>query len=164
MTAGSSSVPSSTEPVTAPIIDTPLPVQTPLPGTTTPTTPTVPGTSPFTSFVLVNAGTDKDILTVNDGASISIRQIGTTKLNLRVNTSTAIGSAKFELTGAKVHTSFDNALPFALFGDNGKGDYYAGIWNPVTKGTYTLKVTPYSEDKGQGTAGVSRTITFKIID
>jgi hypothetical protein len=116
-----------------------------------------------TAFTFVNANTNKDIKAITDGASLSLDEIGTPKVSIRFN-STAIpagGSALFELTGAKSHTIADNAAPYALFGDNGHGDYYYG-GSYLPAGQYTLTATPYSDKKGKGTAGLPVSVSFTI--
>ncbi|HYH15476.1 MAG TPA: polysaccharide lyase [Flavisolibacter sp.] len=138
---------------------------------TTPTTPTVPTSpttptsgSPITSFTLVNSGTERDVLTIKNGQTISLSQLRAYKLNIRANTnSSAVQSIKLELSGAQRKTHVDNAFPYALHGDDGHGNYYYGNWYPPAKGKYTLKATPYSGDRATGTAGVPSTITFTII-
>jgi polysaccharide lyase-like protein len=130
---------------------------------TTPTTPTIPTTLGVVSFSLVNSATEKDVLTITDGATITLSALGLTKANVRaVTTSDVSGSVKFELSGKESKTSTDNAAPFALHGDDGLGNYFYGNWNPPAAGTYTLKATPYSGDNGSGTAGTPKTITFTI--
>lgn len=136
-------------------------------GSTTPTTPTEPSTptspttspSPITSFVLVNSGTEKDVVTITNGATISLSKYGLTKANIRTNTSSAFTSVKFELSGAQSKTATDSGAPYALHGDNGAGNFYYGNWNPPAVGTYTLKATPYAGS----TAGTAASITFTIV-
>jgi hypothetical protein len=139
-------------------------------GTTTPTTPTTPTspTSPTTptadavsGFVLVNSATEKDVITITDGQTISLSALGLTKCNIRAITATT-GSVKFALSGAQSKSSVDNKAPYALHGDDGSGNYFYGNWNPPALGTYTLKATPYSSDDAGGTAGTSKTITFTV--
>ncbi len=50
--------------------------------------------------------------------------------------------------------------PYALFGDNNNGDYYA--WTP-TAGSYTLKTTPYSASEAGGVQGTALTVSFTVI-
>lgn len=113
-------------------------------------------------FTLINASTEKDILTIGDGATISLKQLGVSKLNIRANPNSTMGSVKFELSGAQSKTSIDNAVPYALMGDNGTGNYYYGTWGPPAVGTYTLKATPYSAAQASGTAGNASIIHFTI--
>jgi hypothetical protein len=121
-----------------------------------------PKLSPITSFTLINSRTEKDIMEIADGATISLKQIGAKKLNIRANTASGLGSIKFELSGRQSKTYIDSAIPYALHGDDGKGNYYHGNWDPPKSGTYTLNATPYSGPKGAGTAGIRNKIKFTI--
>jgi hypothetical protein len=166
MTAGSNGAKPTNPIATTPIVPTEtnptVPVVTEPTAPTVPTTPTAPVIG--TTFTFVNANTDKDIKAITNGASLSLNAIGTQKLNIRFN-STAIpagGSIKFQLSGTKSHTYIDNAVPYAMFGDNGKGDYYYGGMT-LPAGKYTLKATPYTGLKGRGTAGTPVSVTFTIV-
>lgn len=135
---------------------------TPTDGTSTTTSPTTSGQSSM-SFNLVNAETEKDVLTITDGKTISLSALKLSKVNIRaVISSSEPGSVKFQLSGKQSKTYTDNKAPFALHGDNGKGNFYYGNWDPPAVGTYTLKATPYTSDNASGTAGTSTTITFTI--
>jgi hypothetical protein len=130
-------------------------------GTTTDSNPTTDQTLVQTGLTFVNAETEKDVKAVTDGASIDLAALGTQKLSIRADFGQAVvGSAKFALTGTKSHTYTDNAKPYALFGDNGSGNYYYGSYLPV--GSYTLTVTPYSGANGTGTAGTPLTVNFTV--
>jgi hypothetical protein len=125
--------------------------------TTAPTTST--STQQEASFTLINADTDKEIMTIANGATLDLNSLGTTKLNIRANVSTTTaGSVGFALSGAQSKTRSDESFPYSLFGDS-SGNYYS--WTPAA-GSYTLKATPYSGANGSGTAGTSNTITFTV--
>jgi hypothetical protein len=130
--------------------------------TTTPTTPTTSGQS-VVSLILVNSATEKDVLTISNGQTISLSALGLTKCNIRATTNpSTLGSVKFELSGTQSKSSYDNKAPYALHGDDGSGNFFYGNWNPPALGTYTLKATPYTDDDLKGTVGTSKTITFTI--
>src|SRR5690606_15301462 len=115
-------------------------------------------------FTLVNAHNERDLFNIEDGATISLASLPSTKLNIRANTSPSpVGSVRFELSGTQSRTYTDSAVPYALHGDDNKGNYYFGNWNPPALGTYTLKATPYSGAKETGTAGTPLTITFTVV-
>ena len=114
----------------------------------------------ITSFTLVNAITDQDIQTLNNGDNINLAALSSRSLNIRANASTSVGSVVFNLSGQETRNQTETALPLALFGDNG-GNY--NNWTPAV-GSYTLKVTPYSSSGGKGTAGSPVTITFTVTD
>ena len=71
------------------------------------------------------------------------------------------GSVKFELSGTKTHTYADNAAPFALFGDDGRGNYYYG-GSSIPAGKYSLKATPYTGKRGKGKAGTPVSVNFTV--
>jgi hypothetical protein len=142
----------------------PPPPPPPPPTDTTPPPPPPPppsGTA-IKDFTLINSSTEKDIKVITEGEVISLKQLGVSKLNIRANLQSSDQSVKFELTGPQVFNYTDNALPFALFGDNGAGNYYYGIWNPPAIGNYTLKATPYSGTKLTGTAGKPVSLHFSF--
>ena len=152
---GGSTTTTPTTPTTDPTTTTP----TTDPTTTTPTTS---GQSVM-SLILVNSATEKDVLTISNGQTISLSALGLVKANIRAVTyPSTLGSVKFELSGAQSKTSYDNKAPYALHGDDGSGNFYYGNWNPPALGTYTLKATPYTDDDLKGTAGTAKTITFTI--
>jgi len=120
-----------------------------------------PQPSPITSFVLVDATTEKDILTIVDGQTISLKTLPTTKLNIRANATPEIKSAVLVLSGTQAKTVKDKGVPFTLQGDAGNGsNYNYGNWNPPALGAYTLKVTPYALANAAGTPGIAATINF----
>jgi hypothetical protein len=137
------------------------PAPTPVSEITAPVSETTaPSTGGATSITLVDAHTEKDVLNVTDGSTLSFSALGTKKLNFRANFDPAtVANVKFELTGAASHRYTDGAAPFALFGDDGKGNYYYGQILPT--GSYTLKATPYS---ASGAAGTPVQIRFSIVE
>jgi len=111
-----------------------------------------------TDFKLVNSATEQDVISIANGQTISLAALKLSKINIRAVASTDAKSVKFELSGKQSKNFTDGAAPFALHGDDGKGNFYYGNWNPPATGTYTLKATPYSGS----TAGTAKTITFTI--
>ncbi len=114
----------------------------------------------ISSFTLVNADTDQDVMELKDGDIVKLQEIGTANLNVRANTDPQeVGSVVFDLNGKRFRT--ENVFPYALAGDAPPGQYFDWIVKP---GMYTITATPYSKAKGQGTAGLSRTISFEVVD
>jgi ELWxxDGT repeat protein len=107
------------------------------------------------TFTLVNADTDEDIMTMQDGDAITKTE--SENINIRFNPAGTPGSIVFTLNGSRVRT--ENAAPYSLGGDS-SGDYAA--WNGAVPGSYALTATPYSGSGGGGTAGPSSTIHFSI--
>jgi hypothetical protein len=129
------------------------------PPTTEPTSPTSPTTLSVTDFKLVNSATEQDVISITNGATISLSALKIAKANIRAVTTSDAKSVKFELSGQQSKSYTDGAAPFALHGDSGSGNFYYGNWNPPAVGTYTLKATPYAGT----TAGTAKTITFTIV-
>ena len=113
-----------------------------------------------TGFVLVNSQNEQDILTITDGLEIDVNTLQLPNINIRANVSTdAVESVRFTLNGRVFRT--ENVAPYALGGDN-NGNY---LPTPALRpGQYVLTATPYSQDRAQGDAGKSLTVTFSIID
>ena len=72
-------------------------------------------------------------------------------------------STLFELRdseGRLVHRQLENFTPFALFGDDPRGDYQP--WE-AKNGTYSLTITPFTESLGQGNPGNVVSLQFTIV-
>ncbi|WP_266205194.1 polysaccharide lyase [Pontibacter kalidii] len=139
--------------------------QTPATSPSEPTSPDAGTTGPSSSadisgFTLVDSHTEKGVMSITNGAQISLSSLAYTKLNIQANASSSVENVKFELSGAQSKTYTDKAAPFALHGDDGNGNFYYGNWNPPAAGTYTLKATPYTN----GQAGTPVSITFTIVN
>jgi hypothetical protein len=129
------------------------------PPTTDPTSPTSPTTLSVTDFKLVNSATEKDVVSITNGQTISLSTLKIEKANIRAVATSDAKSVKFQLSGQQSKSYTDGAAPFALHGDSGSGNFYYGNWNPPAVGTYTLTATPYAGT----TAGTAKTITFTIV-
>jgi len=123
----------------------------------------VPPTSPITGFEIINAETEREVITIVEGGSYSLSGLGLKKVNIKAVTTTSITKVTFECTGPTPKTSTDKSSPFSLHGDEIKSsggiNYYYGNWGPPAVGNYTLKATPYIGD----TVGESSTIHFSIV-
>ena len=109
----------------------------------------------ITSFVLVDADSDQDILEIENGYQIALNTLQTRNLNIRINV-----SGDVESVAIAFNTDFmtENVAPYAVFANNGQ-DYFG--WQ-ASAGSYTLTATPYSQDNAGGTAGTPQTITFTL--
>src|SRR4051794_18401689 len=118
---------------------------------------TVPwATGEVQGLVLVDAGADKDVGQLADGAGIDTAAVGS-QLNLRaILTGGQVGSVAFSLDGAPARTESD--APFTLAGNNGS-DYLT--WRP-TPGAHTLTVQPYADANGTGAAGQAMVCHFTV--
>ncbi len=113
-----------------------------------------------TSFTLVNAINDEDILTLLDGDVIDITSLPTTNLNIRANTTSDVRSVGMQLSGSLTKSATENVAPFALYGDSNGN--YAGTTFII--GGYNLGATAYSGANLGGTAGTALNISFQLTD
>lgn len=111
----------------------------------------------LSGLTVVNATSDQDVLVLTSGVTLRLSEIGN-QLNVRAMVEGDAGSVQFVLNDAA--PVVDSVAPFALAGDV-SGDYQA--WTPAA-GTYTLVATPYTGADASGTAGLSMTVTFTVVD
>jgi hypothetical protein len=146
--------PADTAPVTSPTNAPPVeaPVTSP---------PAAQEIISVTSFILVNADTDKDLYALKDNAVINLDRLPTKNFNIRAETSggESIGSVKIELGGTVTRSKVENSAPYSIPGDL-KGDFL-----PIKLGVgkYKVTATPYSEMDTRGTAGKELSITFFVV-
>jgi hypothetical protein len=80
-------------------------------------------------------------------------------LSIRADAGANVSSVGFKSEGAEeLHT--ENVPPFVIGGDT-NGDYYP--WQPSV-GSHVLFVTPYSQQEGEGKAGLSIIVSYTVID
>ncbi len=120
----------------------------------------VPTVLSVTSFTLVNASNDQDIVTLNNGDLIDITALPTTNLTIRANTTSDVESVRLVLSGAKNKGQTENVAPYALYGDNAGN--YAG--STFILGNYTITASPYSGGNLGGTLGTPLTVSFQLVD
>ncbi len=121
---------------------------------------TPPGDSLITGFKLIDAAYDKEVVDLVENGSYSLTKYGR-RLNVKaIVADTSVKSVKFTLSGMQSKVYTDKAQPFALHGDDGNGNYYAGTWNPPPLGNYTLVAVPIDS---AGKELVSSTVNFSFI-
>ncbi|WPP49569.1 S8 family serine peptidase [Catalinimonas niigatensis] len=111
------------------------------------------------SFTLINATTDEEIGELND--RIELSQIEGGEFNIRadvIDGTSTTESVLLELSGEKEIKQLENLAPYALFGDD-EGDYDG---ESLPLGSYTLKATPYTEDRAEGSKGYELSISFEV--
>ena len=111
---------------------------------------------PLTGFTMFdNAAGGADVRALSDGTVL--RGLVSGQLNVRANTRSgaSIGSVRMALSGAASSSRTENYAPWALFGDRG-GRAFA-------PGSYTVTATPYPERDLGGTAGKTRSVTFRVV-
>ena len=99
-------------------------------------------------LTLVNADTDKDIMTIMEGTYIDLNQYKDVKLNIRADgKGDDIAAMTFQLSGAKNYNWTERKAPYAIFGDLPAEDYNGKYFK---EGNYKLMVTPYNSDNVMG--------------
>ncbi len=123
--------------------------------------------SPLLSFSLVNAETDSLVsgfknLSLNP--TINLNDFNFTNYNLlaQVNPDHPDGevvkSVKFE---SSLGSRTENVAPYALFGDNGQGDYFG---KTLSKGNYAITVTAYSGANSSGSVLGVTNLNLSVTD
>lgn len=114
------------------------------------------------TYTFLNAETEEDIIPVADGTLLIQNELGTKKISVRASPQDSlVQSVAFVLKGPRDFTYTDSEPPFALFGDDGNGNFYYG-GTPLPLGEYTLWITPYDQAKGNGNAGKTFKASFRI--
>lgn len=123
------------------------------------------GTS-VTSFTLINADTDEDLLEMYDGIVIDVADLGVKpqRLNIRANVEgQEPGSVVFGFDTNSEY-SIEQIFPYALGGDtDGSGDYNP-TGNVMNLGMHTVTATPYSSYQGMGVSGFGLSVKFTLVD
>ena len=121
-------------------------------------------------FVLINADTDLPILDMVNGTVINVATQNTSNFTIQaiiVNNSGAIGSIKFGYNTRPAYR-IDIGPLFALCGDgNPLGNYFTctNLTTPAAYGALqTVSATPYSGAKANGTKGITKMISFRIVN
>jgi hypothetical protein len=111
------------------------------------------------NLVLVNAETDQDIKTLQNGDVIDLSTLPTDKLNIRaVVHPDTVGSVVFNINNRLIVR--ENLVPYAIGGDI-KGNYR--YWTLPT-GKHTLTATPYALSYGRGQKGKAHSVAFTVVD
>ncbi|MBD0255609.1 MAG: hypothetical protein ICV83_07805 [Cytophagales bacterium] len=130
-------------------------------GTTRQSEFTVLNKPSLTGLTLINAVTDGEVKTLENGGSVNYLDVGSTQINVRANTNPGtVGSVQFVLDGV---ARTENAAPYTLAGDvlkTGGGYDYKPL--TLAPGTYRLVVTAYSDANATGTASAPLDITFTV--
>ena len=112
-------------------------------------------------LVLMDATKDEEISPLVDHMQIDLAQTGN-ELSVWAKSSEA-RSVSFILkmdNGQIIHQKTESVAPFALFGDEAGGNFNS--WIPDI-GKYQLEVTPYSQSKAGGKAGITEIRNFEVI-
>lgn len=113
---------------------------------------------------LIDSSTDKVLVDLHQGAKLSSDDFSGRKITLSaeaIDSSIAnIGSVKLELDGKYV--KIENVAPYALFGDNGKGNFFGGA--QLADGNHTITLTTYSGKNGKGSVLEEVAVNFEVGD
>lgn len=121
----------------------------------------------ISSFILVNADTNEDIMPLSETMDLSTFE-DYPNVTIRAEVGSPLAAiafaekVQFNLTGALQRYTEDTSAPYSLFGDN-NGDFNAWQPNPIV-GNYTIEATPFARRNGTGTAGTTTSFSFEIVD
>jgi len=126
-------------------------------GAQNPAQVTDPVTSTFgvDALNLYQANSDTKLVSLTNGAVVSLSDFNGTALNIRAAVHGSVGSVKFGVNGNSNY-HYDNYSTYDIAGTG-------GVWTP-TAGTYTITATAYSEHDTKGTVSGSYTVTFTVVD
>lgn len=113
------------------------------------------------SFTLVNADTNEDLFSIEEGMRIDINSLPTLHLDIRANTTDEVESVRLSLEGALATSRTESLLPYALFQDLPIGDYMGSDFGV---GEYEVTAIPYEEDRLKGEMGSSFSVNFEFVD
>lgn len=104
------------------------------------------------SFTLVNADTQEELMALQQGDTLDLTALPTRNLHIRANTTPAqVGSVVFALDSTTV--AVESITPYT-FSSKGK----------LAAGPHTLTATPYCEARGGGGKGTALTINFQVVN
>ncbi|RAJ90878.1 putative secreted protein (Por secretion system target) [Larkinella arboricola] len=114
------------------------------------------------SFTLIDAVNQQPIQQITDGQVLDLASLPSPMFNIRATTNPdTVASVVLQLDGSQTRTQVENNAPYALFKDDGTGNYRT--WKPAL-GSYTLTATPYPGRDGTGPAGIPLTISFQFVN
>lgn len=113
-----------------------------------------------TGLTLVNADTGQDIQPLTNGTVVDLASFPSRHLSVRADATSDTGSVKFGLN-KKRSFHIDSLAPFALAGDDRRGDYHA--WTPSV-GTVSLTAAAYTRRQAAGKPADAIAVQFDVID
>lgn len=112
---------------------------------------------------LINTDKDEVVTELHHGTMLSIGDIGGQKLTISaeaIDANSGIGSMRLELDG--LYSKMENIAPYALFGDDAKGDFLFG--QQLEEGKHFATLTAYSGKNGKGSVLEKVTVEFDVGD
>ncbi|MDM9632121.1 ThuA domain-containing protein, partial [Robiginitalea aurantiaca] len=115
----------------------------------------------ITSFTLIDATSNSDLLELSEGLEIPVSVTQGIDLSIRANASpSGIGSVGIELTGPVSQNQIEGSAPYALFGNTLEGGYN-GV--PFPTGSYTISAIAYDESNGAGNILSTLSLQFTVV-
>ena len=127
---------------------------------------TVTGPDDIIDLFIFNKSTDELVTPLEDGDALDLSLFEGYEATIVafVNGSSdlagSVGSIKMNFQDGLINRT-ETASPYALFGDNGAGNFYGGI--ELVEGSYTLELDLFSGPRGQGSLLEEVDYAFSII-
>ncbi|KJD34905.1 hypothetical protein PW52_12405 [Tamlana sedimentorum] len=109
----------------------------------------------------IDASTNTVLNTITSGYSAPVEHFTDFNVNAIPSSNNNVASVSFNLTGGDTHNQSENVAPYALYGDDGQGNYTAG--KNLTEGDYTLLVTAWSATYASGTKLGESSFNFTVL-
>ncbi len=145
-----------------PVVEDPVEVVAPEENLAPDATPQEPY-SQLLDLQLIDTSTDTFLTDLYQGAKLSSSDLSGKTVTLSaeaLNPNVNIGSVRLELDGQ--YSRVENVEPYALFGDNGKGNFFGG--KQLSDGAHSITLTVYSDKNGKGSVLEKVTVEFEVGD
>jgi len=116
---------------------------------------------------LVNTKTDEVIGSLSNGDVFQFADLEGQKLSIFADVDPSsdlagqVGSVSLDFEAGEI-TKIENFAPYALFGDNGKGNFFGGV--ELDTGEYELALELFSGKAGKGNVLETVNLNFSIVD
>ena len=112
-------------------------------------------------FSLVDAGTNKDLLDLHNGAVIALGNYDQDNLTIRAKTASgAVGSMQLKLTGTQTQSRTENSTPWSLYGDDDDREEPQFDGSGLAAGSYQIAAIAYAADDLGGAQLDTLTMAF----
>ena len=112
-------------------------------------------------FSLVDAGTNKDLLDLHNGAVIALGSYDQDNLTIRAKTASgAVGSMQLKLTGTQTQSRTENSTPWSLYGDDDDREEPQFEGSGLAAGSYQIMAIAYAADDLGGAQLDTLTMAF----
>ncbi|WP_343913320.1 hypothetical protein [Aquimarina litoralis] len=117
----------------------------------------------ITSLILIDAETDTELFPIGESTILDLSKLPKS-LNIKALTTDNVRSVKFELRTSSSFIKIENTKPYALFGDNPRGDFNGGLLAPNSDGDNIIIVTPFAGRNATGQSGTSLRLNLNFIN